>query len=872
VSARFQPEHTRKRVLIFADICHRVPGGRLPLCILPGFEVDIGYHVLCLFKPAKKAEDLQNVNSILTKLGLAENQRFQNGQPQPLRANGCYVSLKRLLETVQDEQEGIVIAAHADQHDGILNDTRNIGDYRTPDLMAVEVTAKPIGARCRQILQGKNEQWSRTNRQPAYVMSSDAKSLQADANGKPLPNSLGYRHTWIRMSRPSTEALRQAFLDPRSRLRVLGDRPSSTQTHPRIISIAIRGAKFLDDQEIYFSENLNCVIGGRGSGKSSVLEYLRFAIKMNGAVIEENETSISRKRRQLRESIASTDAEIRIHFQAESGVADTLVYVPSNPPGKKRYIEGRDVEDIQTVLNQLQAQFFGQGELSRITDDGGGQARVLALIDASSGTELSNLQAEEHDIQSRLKTLFQARHRKQRLMKEIRIAKQEATELERQLNALKSMQADFAKNQRSIQARRFLDDLVKAGTNDVQLLEKLIESLGQARPVLPDTCNDWPETEWFKAAVNKTNSARHTLLEELNEIKQRYIVSLDVIGDEASKTARDSIQATEDQFMDACNEKGIQPADIVRLQELEGSRQSKLKLIEEYQQELKGVERLADGFPAMLSELHSIWKKQFDVRQKTAKAIEDSVASKTVHINISFMSDKASFQALWMRLEPKDGRGKLARRWDEIGGDLYHSWHNRKLETSPWETLEAGREDPSVIPYFYELAEDFQPILLKYIDSEDVRPIWEAVRIHRISDGIDVELLREDGTSAGAMSGELSEGQRNTLLLNLILSRGTGPLIIDQPEDELDSSFIYQSLVGDMRVAKEKRQLIVATHSANLPVNADAELIFALAAQNGRGKSLAKGGLDRTEVTKAVLDIMEGSEQAFKQRGEKYRF
>lgn len=154
----------------------------------------------------------------------------------------------------------------------------------------------------------------------------------------------------------------------------------------------------------------------------------------------------------------------------------------------------------------------------------------------------------------------------------------------------------------------------------------------------------------------------------------------------------------------------------------------------------------------------------------------------------------------------------------------------------------------------------------------DYEGMREDVRISRVGDGIDVELLREDGTVAGAMSGALSEGQRNTVLLNMMLARGEGPIVIDQPEDELDSSFIYRTLVQDLRAAKSKRQLIIATHNANLPVNADAELIHALEARGGCGKSRAKGGLDRKDVAQAVLDIMEGSEQAFKRRSEKYHF
>jgi ABC-type cobalamin/Fe3+-siderophores transport system ATPase subunit len=126
------------------------------------------------------------------------------------------------------------------------------------------------------------------------------------------------------------------------------------------------------------------------------------------------------------------------------------------------------------------------------------------------------------------------------------------------------------------------------------------------------------------------------------------------------------------------------------------------------------------------------------------------------------------------------------------------------------------------------------------------------------------------------MSGDggkvLSEGQRNTALLSLILAEGQGPIVIDQPEDELDSNYIFSDLVPLLRHTKNGRQLILATHNANLPVNADAELIYAFDAQAGRGTNRAEGGLDRTSVTKAVLDIMEGTERAFKQRSEKYHF
>lgn len=138
---------------------------------------------------------------------------------------------------------------------------------------------------------------------------------------------------------------------------------------------------------------------------------------------------------------------------------------------------------------------------------------------------------------------------------------------------------------------------------------------------------------------------------------------------------------------------------------------------------------------------------------------------------------------------------------------------------------------------------------------------------------MDLTLYREDGTEAGRIAnGTLSDGQRNTAALVLLLAQNGGPLIIDQPEDELDSNFVYRELIPMLRKVKNKRQIIIATHNANLPVNGDAELVYALEAKNGHGKLLAQGGLDRPNVTQAVLDIMEGSQEAFRKRREKYHF
>nr|WP_237491416.1 AAA family ATPase [Malikia spinosa] len=673
------------------------------------------------------------------------------------------------------------------------------------------------------------------------------------------------------MSKPSIEALRQAFLDPLSRVQLLGSRPSDALVHPRITKISVQGARFLEDQEVCFSEGLNCVIGGRGSGKSSLLEYVRFAIGREDPSVkaEDEDPSLQRKRKLLKESL-TPEAELRVTFEVGNGVSDTLVYAPGKPVSQQRRLDGREVADLNTVLRQLQLQFFSQGELSRMTNGAQGQAQVLALIDTAAGAVLMDLKATERDLKARLKALFQSTRDAARLRAEVAETQQEAVELERQLKAREAVQEDSQRNQLALEARRHLSRMKSADVPVVDAVNHLLQQLGTPLEPLSANVDKWPNADWFKSSMKRMEQVRVDLAAAIGQAMEGYREAMTTcIGEGATQPTEQEITAVQERFRAACVASGIREDDIARMQDLEEKRQEKLRLVEERQTRLAEVQTEADKFPQVLRELHAVWRSQFDARRATAEAIQAAVASQTVRLTTALMADEVSFKAAWARLAPADKRGKLARRWDDYGDELFREWR-RRGDASVWETLEAARTDTAVLETV--LLEGLHQALFVHLDGENIRPLWEDVRISRVSDGIDVELLREDRTVAGSMSGALSEGQRNTVLLNLMLARGDGPIVIDQPEDELDSSFIYRTLVRDLRAAKSKRQLIVATHNANLPVNADAEQIYALEARDGRGKLRAQGGLDRKLVAEAVLDIMEGSEQAFKQRSEKYHF
>ena len=118
---------------------------------------------------------------------------------------------------------------------------------------------------------------------------------------------------------------------------------------------------------------------------------------------------------------------------------------------------------------------------------------------------------------------------------------------------------------------------------------------------------------------------------------------------------------------------------------------------------------------------------------------------------------------------------------------------------------------------------------------------------------------------------KLSLGQQQSILLALMLSSDSKcPLIIDQPEDNLDGEFIFHSLVPVLRRAKERRQIIVVTHNANIAVLGDAEQIIALKSTSEKGSIVARGSIDDPPTKKAACQILEGSVDAFKRRAQIY--
>ena len=836
--------------------------GRNPLVIFPGFEVSIGYHVLCLFPPAKKQKQLEDYNRYLTKLGLSESERFSSGTPRLLRKDGHSVSLKTLISLVQGEMDGIVIGAHSDQANGMLEQSVYRDDFKHPGLYCVEVTKNPPAQKYLDILEGRNTEWEREGFYPAYIMSSDAKSLKTENCGKPKPNSLGYRHTWIKMSRPAIESLRQAFLDPTSRIKlpenVTADKnPSVLSNYPYIKSIKIEGAEFLGDQEIHFSPSKNSLIGGRGSGKSTVLEYLRLSLGKESK-------ELGSKADRIKKTTNSPDFKTTVEYRQKHGVDYTIELTAAGTS-----VISHDSQDQATLLKSLPAQFFSQQQLNKITEaNDSGQLKstqlLLELVDGFVADELKELKEKEESL------LGQIRHNQNLKIlhddnsEKITKLKQEIDGLKQQWQARQDVQDDAEIHSLLKKEQTYIDSVVSLVNNDIDQLK--VKALEFDVSFSGFIHNDTPNAEWFKQLEQKIKVANQALKDGIEKLIAQHDSAVRSIFKEDKQwvSIEEQLDKADNTFQEACASKGIQPEDIKELALLSVQKSQKEQEVIRLETKNKECDVELQELNVLKQNLEAIWGQQLELRKQAADkanklAVYEDSKKSFVSVEVVYQGDKQAFLAEWEELKPSTHQKKVARQWS----DLILTAYDRaivNLDEPIWQSL------------YREVASD--PSLSEVKAELDLKSSeWERVSTIRIPDSIDITLYRSDGSEAGKISANtLSDGQRNTAVLALLLAQDGGPLIIDQPEDELDSNFVFNELIPMIRRMKTKRQIIFATHNANLPVNGDADLLYAFEAKDGKGVCKAQGGLDRQDVTEAVLDIMEGSEKAFTSRREKYGF
>ncbi len=803
-----------------------------------GFEAVTkdGVHFLCLFNPDRDA--------ILERLIGACGVRDQD----TASPTGELDSLELLAEAKQ--WGAVCVAAHVVADGGgllkKLSGQTRVNVWTSPDLLACALAGPVSDApdNLRPILLNKNDE-HRRDRQVAVINAQDVNS--PDDLRKPGSSC------FIKMSEISVEGLRQAFLDPVSRVRLNSDPPA--EPHAEFVAMTWEGG-FLRDTAIHFNENLNVLIGGRGTGKSTVIESLRYVLGLDPLGDEARKAHEGVIRHVLR---SGTKISLLVRSHKPSVRCYLLERTVPNPPvvkddtGKVLTLTARDV--------MPGVEIFGQHEISELTKS---REKLTLLLERfidrnpSHAGQKSRLRLELERSRSRIGDV-----------------KREIKSIDERLAALPSLEETLKRFQEA-----GLEDRLKEKSllvREERLLGTISERLTPIRTQHQELTEGLPVDSTFISPKALEGLPNADVLGEAEGIFTRLSDRLRGVAgefDSALKEAdaglagmrqrweerRKTVEATYEKLLRELQKSKIDGAEFIRLrqqiEELRPLRERRESLIRDLATN-EGHRRqlLSDWEDVKAEEYRGI----YDAAKKVSKKLRERV-----RVEVTNAGNR----------EPLE---KLLR--DEVGGNLTAAMERlrERADLSLLDFANRCREGKDALTQYYSLP----PGAADRIAQADPHLFMRIEELElTATTKIELNTAPEDQSPSWRSLEELSTGQKATAVLLLLLLESEAPLVVDQPEDDLDNRFITEGVVPIMRDEKRRRQFVFSTHNANIPVLGDAELILGLGA-SGEGKDNKgqasiepehMGSIDSRPVRELVEEILEGGKTAFEMRRLKYGF
>lgn len=699
--------------------------------------------------------------------------------------------------------------------------------------------------------------------------------------------------TWIKMMTLGLKGLHDALKFPETRIRFASDLP--TPPSPLLLGLEIVGddKSLFKSERIAFAENLNCLIGPRGSGKSTIVEALRFLFGYNRTLSELDTTNKLSERIREMQKANLTGCLIRVIYQTQAG--DRRVLEATFDPQ----------EDYATKV------FTADGDQLSVADVESGGDYPMRLFGWSEIETLGRDTARQRDLLDRLVAeLPPARQERDNLRQQLQANRKEIEKIVNELNAISARQngiirryseykAAFEKlNTEEVKTHFGELDLAQMKGQVLQIIKQNVDSfaakmgeldLTSLREGLKEILEEAPQSlrDWWitdatqklkivdsEANVQKYLSSATQALKGLSELLGQHIAVV--------KTEIDAIQSQiRASFAD--------DSSMQKIADLRANAERRLREVSTVRDEyLKAWKRLQDTLTA---------------RKQTADQLirsHDRIAGIRARHNETIETRLNQYVAGHMKISLHFQAGRDTRRFSEeiirfkIASAFATQYKNHRIPEilaahfNPVNLVQALLVGDASVFAGCQLPDDPSAQITtaeaqKAIDSWMSWAMDEAAQVEFLQDSggarlIKLMTLQEtewDDEESILMNdrpvGELSPGQRSSAMLPLIALAEATPLVIDQPEDNLDNQLIGQVLADILGVLKEKRQIIVCTHNPNIVVSGDAEQVIVLNAISDRKAKVEKhGSIDNEDIVQSVIDIMEGGRDAFRVRQHRY--
>jgi DNA repair ATPase RecN len=811
------------------------------LLVLPGVEVTTAHgHLLAYFPP----ESSGSVRDLLARINLV-------GQPGD-RDSHTQMSMASVVHEVE-RLGGLTVAAHIDRPktgfelivNGYPNWKKDIitasglygldfDDAKHLTWYSAEDEATPEGAERNKLISARaNLSATAARVSLAALQNSDAHTLADFRARREL--------TRLKMNELSFDSFRTALIDPGARVRPTATIPP---TIPRVIGVHFTGG-FLDGETIHFSNNLNCFIGGRGTGKSTAVRSLAYGLGT------------------------------RDDFENHDNCPDRVVIYGIDANGvlyryeRTRYmapeVRAKEDQSIKNVPPDIfRIEFFGQGDLAEVAKDPLKQPRLLQEF-LDRHISIQDLRDRESEL---LKSLAQNSSQIIPLANgssQLRAKKTSLTNLDAKLKIAETGKVtEIAAFQTRLSAEKALaSEILEVsqfyeGGLSLENFYRDYDALADVAGTLTGDAKSVAILEKIKGQIESANVLLAKEQDQINEGLKRV-----------AKQLRDGLDALAIKHKELDEGLGLKVADL-RQKGLSGSveelntliRQrtalaAEIARIEKREPELK---RLLEERNKFLQDLHSVREQVMDRRKAQLSAINKNLLATVKDFWVNLYYDPLGIIDEFKQCVLDTMQGTYLQ--EDTAEALCPQTTPQNLASliAKGAVKQVG-EIPAIGPtWARQICQRFAPLDKRHA----LETIWKPP--------IPIIKVRTKGVGSKQISiNQLSDGQKHTILLTIaMLAESNLPLVIDQPEDDLDNAFIFDSLVSTLRSIKERRQVIVVTHNANIAVLGDSELIHSMKRIGDKGTVTDRGSIDRGETKKAVQGILEGGELAFRRRKEIY--
>lgn len=794
------------------------------VCLLPGVELSVndganGVHTLVVFSDRWLENGQDYINQFLAN-AFAGKVPAQYEQENGRSNDNIVETLKKLNGFHRDF---FIVFAHVEANSGLWNEidggrlqelakNPHVKEYA---LGFQKVRTHDKGEKCRV----KVKDWWPDY--PSELEGSDPKKIEEIGKGQ---------HVFIKIGEPSFDAVKFALKD--FGFRVATTAP--TVDHSYIKSMTFEGG-LLAGQTVSFSPHLNCIIGIRGSGKSAIIECLRYALGLDLPVKADDLDY----KRALVPHILSSGGKVIVkavdrhgqeyEIRRIAGHASSDVYVGGElRPG---------VAVRETVITQ--PVYFGQKDLSA-----SGKTFGQDLVEKLVGDSLRPVRLRAAGLNATLVTAITAFKSSQTDAEEKAEKSTELQDVEFRLEQLDKhgVREKLDKKIAFGNELAYCDDVeAKAASWCAELTgaaEQAAEELGAlSSPESQHNAEFFTRyqaklAEFIATSVEAKTLATKTLAlkNELVVLRQELATTRDGLKEEFAAVERDLVAALKDQ-----GKTSINPEDYVSLQTRKSALQA--RVAELSRGAAKEKEKLDNVLKAVVA-LNDVWLEEF--RAISVALDEINKAQSALQVAAIFKGDKEAFRGKLEELFK--GQNMRKEYWQAIT-DKYADFGEIFKNLEEAAKLTKGKAEP------------FKEIMLANL---------ETLLTYQVPNGHDI-------TYHGKALKSHSLGQRASAMMLFILSqKNKDLLIIDQPEDDLDSQTVYEDVVKLLRKQKPSQQFIFATHDANFPVLGDAETISSCEA-SGDSIAVTTGSIDSAACQNRIVRIMEGGPEAFERRKNIYQ-